>query len=490
MERREFLRWAGSGAAALALSRGTRAEEAGAPARKPNILFVLSDDQRHNTIHELGCAEIVTPNLDQLAQRGTAFTQAAIMGGNQGAVCVPSRAMILTGKTLFHTLGRIGDHTMLPQWFKEHGYTTFISGKWHNERGVVNRGFSAGSAIYFGGMGRAKQPGAEGEGVAIATQDYDPTGKYPPGRERDAEGDATDVIANAVVKFVNEAKGEQPFFIYMPTTAPHDPRIAPRKFRELYDPAKIPLPPNFLSEHPFDNGELRIRDENLAKFPRQPEEIRRHIADYYACISWLDHNIGRVFEALKKSGRWENTIVVFAGDNDLALGQHGLLGKQSVYEHSVRVPLVFAGPGVPAGKRTEALCYLFDIFPTLCDLAGLPKPEGLEGESLVPVMRETKAGVREELFFAYRNLHRAVKNRELKLIEYYVNGERRTQLFNLKDDPWETKDLSGDPNCADVLAKLRADLTAWQKKLDDPMLQAGGGGRSGAEKGKGRGKEP
>ncbi len=172
-----------------------------------------------------------------------------------------------------------------------------------------------------------------------------------------------------------------------------------------------------------------------------------------------------------KSGRAANTIVVFAGDNGLALGQHGLMGKQSVYEHSVRVPLLIAGPGIPAGRRTDAFAYLLDLFPTLCDLAGVRAPAGLEGVSLAPVIRGDKTGIRDDLFFGYLNLHRSVRTRDMKLIEYEVKGERHTQLFDLAADPWETKNLADDPAHAATLARLRARLREWQQKLDDPLLR-------------------
>ena len=441
---------------------------AGASA-KPNILFILTDDQRRGTIHALGCEELVTPNLDSLVKRGIAFDRATIMGGNQGAVCVPSRAMIMTGRSLFHTAGKLDNHVLLPQCFREQGYNTFLAGKWHNERTAVNRAFTGARSIYFGGMGKAKKGAADGESVEITVQDYDPAGKYPAAQAKATDRDATSVIADSAIEFITSYKDDKPFFLYMATTSPHDPRIAPKKFRDLYDPANIPLPANFLPQHPFDNGELKVRDEMLAGFPRKPEEIRKHIADYYACISWADDNIGRVFDALKKSGRFENTIVIFAGDNGLALGQHGLMGKQSVYEHSIGVPLVFAGPGIPAGKRSDALCYLMDIFATTCDLAGVSKPDGLESQSLLPVIRGEKPAVRDELFFAYRNFQRAVETPDTKLIEYTVGKERHTQLFDLKADPWEMKNLADSPDRAADLAKLRQRLAALAKQLGDPM---------------------
>lgn len=454
--RRQFL------AAAAVAGVSSRAAET----KKPNILFLFADDLRFSTIGALGYP-VQTPNLDTLVRRGTAFTHACIPGGTSGAVCIPSRAMLMTGRTPYHLNNKIGDHPTWPEAFRRTGYTTFLAGKWHNEPAAVVRSFSGGGPIFLGGMGKTGEAG----GVKIVTLPVVSYDGQTLGAPTPAPTDATELFADAAVKFLQDDRDEKPFVLYVPFTSPHDPRIAPRRFHDLYDPAKIELPPNFLPHHPFDNGALKIRDEGLAAFPRSPDEIRRHIADYYASISYLDEQIGRILAALEKSGRAANTIVVFAGDNGLALGQHGLMGKQSVYEHSVRVPLLIAGPGIPAGRRTDAFAYLLDLFPTLCDLAGVRAPAGLEGVSLAPVIRGDKTGIRDDLFFGYLNLHRSVRTRDMKLIEYEVKGERHTQLFDLAADPWETKNLADDPAHAATLARLRARLREWQQKLDDPLLR-------------------
>ncbi len=454
--RRQFL-----AAAAVAAVRGRAAET-----KKPNILFLFADDMRFSTIGALGYP-VRTPNLDTLVRRGTAFTHACIPGGTSGAVCIPSRAMLMTGRTPYRLNNKIGDHPTWPEAFRRTGYTTFLAGKWHNEPAAVVRSFSGGGPIFLGGMGKTGEAG----GVKIVTLPVVSYDGQTLGAPTPAPKDATELFADAAVKFLQDDRDEKPFALYVPFTSPHDPRIAPRRFHDLYDPAKIELPPNFLPHHPFDNGALKIRDEELAAFPRSPDEIRRHIADYYASISHLDEQIGRILAALEKSGRAANTIVVFAGDNGLALGQHGLMGKQSVYEHSVRVPLLIAGPGIPAGQRTDAFAYLLDLFPTLCDLAGVAAPAGLEGVSLAPVIRGDKTDIRDDLFFGYLNLHRSVRTRDMKLIEYEVKGERHTQLFDLAADPWETKNLAADPAHAATLARLRARLREWQEKLDDPLLR-------------------
>jgi arylsulfatase A-like enzyme len=234
----------------------------------------------------------------------------------------------------------------------------------------------------------------------------------------------------------------------------------------MYDPDEIDLPPNYMPVHPFDNGELSIRDELLAEFPRTEAEIRRHIAEYYAMITHVDDAIGQVLDALEQAGKTEDTIIVFAGDNGLAVGQHGLMGKQNMYDHSVRVPLIFAGPGVPEGEQRDSFCYLLDIYPTLCELIGLDTPGTVEGKSLVAAMREG-AAVRETLHFAYMDRMRAVRDRQYKLIEYVVDGHQRTQLFDLEADPWELNDLSGDPGYREHVDRLRGELRKWRTDYAD-----------------------
>ena len=432
-------------------------------AKRPNVLMLFSDDQRFDTVHALGNGEIRTPVLDSLVRDGTAFTRAYIMGSNQGAVCVPSRAMLHTGRNLFHIARGIPADT--PLWgevFRRAGYVTHGIGKWHNGPPSYARGFEGGAEVFFGGMSDQNR---------VRVQDFDPAGKYPKSRERVGGKFSTELFCDAAVKFLEGHRGDRPFFLYVALTSPHDPRTPPKEYADLYDPEKLALPPSFLPEHPFDNGELQVRDEKLAPWPRTPGVIRRHIADYYGMISHLDAEFGRLLEVLKKTGRAEDTVVIFAGDNGLALGRHGLMGKQSVYDHSVHVPLLMAGPGVPRGRRVDASCYLLDVFPTACALAGVPAPEGLDGLCLVPLLKGEKEKVRDTLFFAYRDFQRAVQDGRWKLIEYSVKGQRTTQLFDLAGDPWETKNLADDPANAKELARLREELAAWRKRVNDPGLK-------------------
>lgn len=432
-------------------------------AKRPNILFLFTDDQRFDTIHALNNPHIQTPNMDRLVEQGTSFTHAAIMGGSNGAVCMPSRAMVMTGRTLFH-LEDMGqtipeEHMMLPCWLREQaGYHTYGIGKWHNSRESYARGFDDGAHIFFGGMN---------DHWNVPTYDFDPTGQYTEGKVTIEPGyHSTEKFSDAAVDFINKYDQDNPFFLYVAYMAPHDPRTMPARFLRMYEPDMIEIPESFQKIHPFDNGALGIRDELLAGFPRDEREIRNHIADYYAMISHLDEHIGHVLDALEASGQAENTIIVLAGDNGLALGRHGLMGKQNLYDHSVRVPLIFTGPGIPQGKQSDAFVYLLDIFPTLCGLTDLGIPETVDGIDLTPAI-QGNASERESLYYAYTHVQRAVQNKTHKLIEYVVDGIRHTQLFDLVADPNEIHDLSTIPEQEERIAALREVLWQWRKRSDD-----------------------
>ena len=460
INRRNFLKTFGVGATAIGLQGCLKSSKS---RKKPNILFLFTDDQRFDTISALNCPEIQTPNIDKLVRRGVSFTRAHIMGGTSGAVCMPSRAMLLTGKTLFHLENRgatiPAEHAMLPEILRKSGYQTFGTGKWHNGHQAFARCFTHGGKIMFGGMS---------DHLKVPVYDFEPTGRYP--KENQTIGDkfSSVLFADEAITFLENDVDDDPFFMYVSFTAPHDPRMAPKEFVDMYDPKKITLPENFMPHHPFDNGEMRIRDETLAVWPRTPEIIKEHIAAYFAMITHLDTQIGRILDALEKSGKADNTIIVFAGDNGLAVGQHGLLGKQNLYEHSVRVPLIFCGPGVPRGVQPDALCYLSDIFPTLFDLIDLPIPDTVEGKSLQPIIANRKDKIRDSLFLAYTRLHRAVRTDDnWKLIKYNVGGVVTTQLFNLNEDPYELYNLADDQKCDDKEKQLTNLLKKSMKEFDD-----------------------
>jgi arylsulfatase A-like enzyme len=435
---------------------------------KPNIIFIISDDHRHDAIHSIGNNDILTPILDSLINNGVAFTGTHIMGGLSGAVCMPSRASVHSGVNIFRSGGEQSinpELSLMPEVLRNHSYHTYAVGKWHNDNSSFMRSFSGGSNLFFGGMcGHYEVP----------LHDFNPNGDYPKSSSRKMNKHSAELFTDAAVDFLDSYKQEDPFFLYLAYTSPHDPRTAPQEYADLYDPAQIKLPDNFMEQHPFDNGALRIRDEELAGFPRTREEVGQHLADYYAMITHMDAQIGRVLEALKESGKLDQTIIIYTADHGLAVGQHGLLGKQNMYDHSVRIPLIMNGPGLPKEKRIEGLCYQMDIFPTVCELVDIPKPSTVEGVSLCGMINDQDEKHRVSVYSVYRDFQRMVKNDRYKLIRYYrVESEQlgtdSIQLFDLQDDPWELTDLSKDLQYQEILNDLVREMEIWQKRVNDPL---------------------
>ena len=434
-----------------------------ANAQKPvpkakNILVLFSDDQSYNTLRILGNKEIYTPNLDKLAQQGVTFTQAHVMGGHQGAVCIPSRVMMLTGRYVNRLPGdgsTIPDSIIsLPEILQQKGYTTFHTGKWHSDKVSHNRIFKSGDDIFFGGM---HFPGDGGQDHPSVFH-YDSTGEYPKSNNWHSDTFSSELYADAAIKFLNSDRAKnKPFYCYVAFTSPHDPRTPPQKYVDMYPPDKISLPPNFLKQHPFDNGDLNVRDENLIAHPRTEADVKKEIALYYGMISEMDAQVGRILAALDKAGLRENTIIVFAGDNGLAVGQHGLVGKQSLYEHSIRVPLIISAKELKKNVRTDAFAYLSDISPTLYDYLHIAAPKTVEAKSLLPVLLDPAKSVRNNIYNVYGHWSRSIKTKEgFKLIVYNVKGKLTTQLFDLKKDPWEMHDLSEDKKLAGKILELRS----------------------------------
>lgn len=429
-------------------------------AKRPNILFLFSDDQRFDTIGALGNRQIKTPHLDELVRRGTTFTHTFVQGSTVGAVCQPSRAMLMSGRSLFRAPLQLDGVPLLPVVLRDAGYDTYGVGKWHNGQASYARAYDEGAAVFFGGMNNHR---------AIPVFANDGSGKFPKQKASITGQFSTEIFADEAIRYLKQPHSD-PFFLYVSFTAPHDPRTPPKEFADLYDPVTIELPANFLPQHPFDNGEMVIRDEKLAPWPRTPEVVRQHIADYYGMISHLDAQIGRILATLKETGLADNTIIVFASDNGLAVGQHGLLGKQNLYDHSVRVPLVIAGPGIAAGEQTDALTYLYDLCPTLCEIADTDAPAGVDGRSLLPLAKQptsVPADWRNEVFNVYAKVQRSIRDQRYKLIRYpQINY---TQLFDLQADPHELSNLAERPEHAERVATYLARLAAAQKQFGDSL---------------------
>ena len=438
-------------------------------ASRPNILFLFTDDQPSGYIQALDASGIRTPNIDRLVATGTSFTNAYIMGASSPGVCLPSRAMLLSGRTLWNieNQGQWGyeiseAHKTLPEVFRGAGYATFATGKNDpGKAGQFGRAYTHGDKLLFQGMSRQ---------YGMPLHEFRPDGDYSRSKpQKDGSGrQSAEVYADATIRFIEfRAGNDQPFYAYVAFQTPHDPRDAPRQYHDMYRPDDMPLPPSFLPRHPFDNGMLDIRDEKTAPMPRTEAAIRRHIADFRAMMTHTDAQIGRILTALEKAGKSDNTIVVFASDNGLALGNHGLMGKQNIHEHSIKVPLILSGPGIPRGEIRTQLCYLPDIHPTLHQLAGLTSPDTVEFQSLAPVLTEKSATHREHLYIAFMSWQRGIRKGGHKLIEYRVNGTRHTQLFDLLQDPHETENLAEKPEHQATLASLRALLEKERLRLND-----------------------
>lgn len=427
-----------------------RETDAAENARKPNVLFLFADDMRADSIAALGNPTVKTPNLDTLVRRGFTMRNAYCLGGNSPAVCTPSRNMLLSGNAYFRWqefappnapkqkgILSPGDGPNFPLSMKAAGYTTYHHGKKGNTAPLIQAKFDINK--YLG-------------------NDEDERRSGEPGRE----------IVDDAIEFLNKRNEQReqqpPFCMYLAFGNPHDPRVAAKKYLDQYQRDLIPLPKNWLPVHPFDNGNMDIRDEQLLPWPRTEANLRQTHHEYYATITAMDFHIGRLLQTLKELGQLDNTLIVFAADQGIAIGSHGLLGKQSLYDAAMKSPLVFAGPDIPHGE-SSALVYLLDIHPTLCDLVGAPVPKGIDGVSFRRVIDQKSKTARPELFFSYLNVQRALRDERWKLIRYpQVNV---TQLFDLEADPDEIHDLSNEPAHADRIARMMAQLAKAQQHYGD-----------------------
>jgi arylsulfatase A-like enzyme len=434
---------------------------------KPNVLLIVTDDQRPDTIASLSNDVIETPNLDRMVKRGTTFQRATCAN----PICVPSRAEILSGCSGFRNgvMGMGGERidpklTLLPTAMASGGYHAWYSGKWMNDGKPLTRGYHETQGLFSSGGGTWKK------GEVILGRKRRPITGYRNWTFKNAQGKPelnkgigltplTDkYIADGALEFLKR-KTEKPFFLHVNFTGPHDPLIYPPGYEGKYKTAGLKLPDNFLPRHPFDYGNFEGRDERLLPWPRTKEDVLEELAVYYAVIDHIDKQVGRIIGQLRSDGRLKNTYVIFTSDHGLALGSHGLMGKQNMYEHTIRVPLIITGPKVPAGKRRDALCYLRDLYPTICDLAGVPIPKSVESKSLKPVITGKQDAIYTEIYGYFRDKQRMVRNKRYKLIHYpHLN---RYQLFDLVSDPNELRDISQEPASEETMESLKRKLKKW-----------------------------
>lgn len=463
-----------------------------APPKRPNILFILADDQSPLDLKVYNpVSTLESPNIDRLAREGMVFDGAYHMGSFSGAVCTPSRHMIMSGRTLWHLpIAPEGKdrcppnlpQSTIPAVFNRAGFDTMRTCKQGNSYEAANKLFTV-------------------RHDAVKRGPTDITGSPWHGDRVMEYLDAREA-----------AKDADPFLIYFAFSHPHDERDGRPELLAKYGatnhtdkqrPPSLnnqmpPLPANYLPAHPFPHGHPGLRDEVEVSgvWERRDEAtIRNEIGRQYACSENIDIQIGRVLKKLEELGELDNTYIFYTADHGMAIGRHGLQGKQNLYQHTWRVPMIVRGPGIKAGSRAEGNIYLLDVLATLCDLTGVPAPESNEGVSFKPVLEGKQQTIRDVLYGAYcggtKPGLRCVKQGDWKLIQYDVldGTVHEKQLFNLAENPheWlkehtapevtrltglaftgEPLNLAGNPKYAEKQAEMEALLLSEMRRLHDP----------------------
>ncbi|MBI1369965.1 MAG: sulfatase-like hydrolase/transferase [Planctomycetes bacterium] len=448
-------------------------------AEKPNILYIFADDLCFETINALGYSEVQTPNLDRLVTEGTTFTHAYNMGAWQGAVCVSSRTMLNTGRFLWradavkdHLGEEAKGHRMWSQIMSDAGYETYMTGKWHVR--IEPKSIFDHVKDERPGMPNQTPAGynrpVEGEPMKWHPWDEEYGGYWKGGKHW------SEVLRDDTLEFIDAAKNsDKPCFMYIAFNAAHDPRQSPKEYVERYKLDDIAVPVNFMPVNPFHEAmglgpasPKALRDEALAPFPRTDYAVKVNRQEYYALITHMDTQIGMILDALDKSGKRDNTWIIFTADHGLAVGQHGLMGKQSMYDHSVRVPFMIVGPGVAKGAKIDTRIYLQDAMATAIDLAGAPKPEHVEFKSLLPLLHgEKDAHYGQTIYGAYMHFQRMITDGDWKLILY--PNAKSVLLFNITDDPNELHNLADDASQKARIHGLFEKLLELQKQMDDKL---------------------
>ncbi len=453
----------------LSLTSCTHKKEA------PNILFILADDQSYQTVNEFGEQEVITPTIDELARQGTIFTAAYNMGGWNGAICIASRTMFNTGRFLWraeqldYKLDSLAESGMI--WSMEMeklGYDTYMTGKWHVK-------IKPEDIFTYSGTERPGMPKDTPQGYNRPKDENDkewlPWDKSFGGFW---EGGThwSEVVADETIDFLDIAsKSSRPFFMYVAFNAPHDPRQSPKEYVDMYPLENISIPGSFLPEYPYKDKMgcgPDLRDERLAPFPRTEYAVKVNRQEYYAIITHMDAQIRRILDKLEETGQKENTYIVFTADHGLSVGHHGLIGKQNMYEHSLKPPLIIVGPDIPEGKEKEVAVYIQDIMPTVIEYAGGHVPEYVEFNSLKPLIEGRQINSNyPEIYGAYMDRQRMIRKDGYKLIVYPYAGVRR--LFNIVEDPEEVNDLARNADHQVRLEDMFNELTLLQKEMGDTL---------------------
>lgn len=442
-------------------------------AEKPNILFIFSDDQCFETIGAHGLVDIDTPNLDRLVKEGATFSHAYNMGSWTGAVCVASRTSLNTGASLWKASKALdacknGERKMWSEIMADAGYETYMTGKWHVPH-PTTKIFDHSKNVRAGmpkSNPRAYNRPVEGEDQTKAWHPWDKKqGGFWQGGKHWSE-----VLADDASGFIAEAaEKEEPFFMYLAFNAPHDPRQSPKEFIDRYPLDRIKIPENHIPQYPDmgKDGVPKIRDENLAPYPRTEYSIKVHRQEYFALITHMDEQIGKIFDSLEKSGKADNTYVIFTSDHGLAVGHHGLVGKQNMYEDSLRPPFMIMGPGIKGGTVIDSPIYLQDAMATAIEISGQEIPESIDFKSVLPLLDGRREKNYERIYGAYEGTQRTVIDGNWKIIAY--PKLKKTKLFNLTKDPMEMNDLAANPEYAAKLSEMSEILENTMDEMGDPM---------------------
>ena len=289
----------------------------------------------------------------------------------------------------------------------------------------------------------------------------------------------SEVLADDAINLIEDSKKvDDPFFMYLAFNAPHDPRQAPERFLEMYPIENIKLPPNYSPQHPFwkeIGNEPGLRDEALAPYPRSEYAVKKHIQEYFAIISHLDEQVGKIVSHLENQNMLDNTYIIFTSDHGLAVGQHGLIGKQSLYDHSIRVPMIINGPNIEKGSVYNQDIYLQDIVPTTLDLANIPVPDHIDFKSFYNIVFNNDNNKTHNAIYGtygccpgnYFDFQRMIRKDGYKLMLFPKN--KRIELYDLNNDPYEINNLADNSNYKSKVKDLYQELIILQKEMGDTL---------------------
>lgn len=471
-------------------------------ASKMNVLFIDIEDCAASALGTFGNPICRTPNLDRLAASGVAFHSAYV----QGMACNPSRTSFLTGLRPLTTRVTRNEHVMkdhlpagtttMPEILKKHGlYTADIGKLFHmteyapvpmasfDRIEMYDRpaGWNGPAPILTFAPPRRKNPDPAPKDKTSKeyrewkrrhSDRYGDSGLQP---EEEPDYRKAQVACALLKEFAKEKKQ---FFLAVSQGRPHTPLVAPRKYIDMYDPAKIPAPAapvSSLVKFPYMKRATGGNPDIFTQQQPTPQQAREAIAAYYACVTCVDDNVGMILDALEKTGLAQNTIVIFLGDHGFHLGDHGCWSKYSMLEQTRRAPLIVRVPGAPAnGRPCREIVEFVDLLPTLCDLLKVQSPPAnFEGISFAPLLAQPERPWKKAMFMVEDGrggIGQCVRTRAWSYMEF-EKGEITRALYDLQKDPWETINVADDPACASARADMAALLKAgWKAAL--PQLEA------------------